>query len=85
MIDDLITQEKIQKLLLFFCLRGGQIAKVLKLAVNRRTKFRNTHWLEKSLTVDDKPWNFLCKISLNAREKLFSKSVDKKCVWPYEF
>ena len=88
MIDDLITQEKIQKLLLFLFEGGGggQIAKVLELAVNRRTKFRNTHWLEKSLTtVDDKPWNFLCKTSLNAREKLFSKSVDKKCVWPYEF
>ena len=24
------------------------------------------------------------KTSLNAREKLFSKSIDKKSVWPYE-
>ena len=48
---------------------GGLIAKVLKLAVSRKTKFRNTHWLEKSLTtVDDKPWKLYCKTSLNARE-----------------
>ena len=71
----MITQEIIQKLLLFFVLggggggRGGKIAKVLKQAVNLRTKFRNTHRLEKSLTtVDDKPWKLFCKTSLNARE-----------------
>ena len=47
----------------------GLIAKVLKQAVNHRTKFRNTHWLEKSLTtVEDKPWKLFCKTSLNARE-----------------
>ena len=63
-IDDMITQEKIQKLF-FFLVGGGYIAKVLKLAVNHR----NTHWLEKSLTtVDDKPWKLFCKTSLNARE-----------------
>ena len=63
--DDMITQEKIQKLLLFFVLGG----KVLKLPVNLRTKFRNTHWLEKSLTtLEDKPWKYFCKTSLNARE-----------------
>ena len=34
-----------------------QIVEVVKLAVNRRTKFRNTHWSDKSLTiVHDKPW-----------------------------
>ena len=51
-IDDMITQEKKQKLLFFFFFLGGGgcvIAKVLKLAVICRTKFRNTHWLEKSL------------------------------------
>ena len=36
---------------------GGEGDKIiLKLAVNSRTEFRNTHWLEKSLTtVEDKP------------------------------
>ena len=63
----MITQEKIKKLF-FFGGGGGLIAKVHKLAV-RRTKFRNTHWLEKSLTtMDDKPWKVFCKTSLNARE-----------------
>ena len=68
-IDDMITQEKIQKLLLlfFFFGGGGYIAKVLKLTVNRRTKFMNTHWLEKSLTtVDNKPWKLFCKTGLIA-------------------
>ena len=47
----------------------GKFAKVFKLAVKRRTKFRNTHCLEKSLTtVDDKAWKLFCKTSLNARE-----------------
>ena len=58
MIDDKITQEIIQKLLLFFVWGGGEGDKlsVLKQAVYRRTKFRNTHRLEKSLTtLDDKP------------------------------
>ena len=64
----------------------GVIVKVLKKAVNCRKKFRNTHWLEKSLTtVDDKPRKLFCKTSLNARELQFSKIVDKKSVWPYEF
>ena len=69
-IDDMILQEKIQKLFLFSWGGGGWlIAKVLKLAVSCKTKFRNTHWLEKSLTtVDDKPWKLYCKTSLNARE-----------------
>ena len=55
-IDEVITQEKIQKLfflfyfLFFFCMEWarGYIAKVLKVAVNPRKKFRNTHWPEKS-------------------------------------
>ena len=82
-IDDMITQEKIQKLYIylfilfiyFFFLGGGggegdKI--ILKLAVNSRTKFRNTHWLEKSITtVEDKPWKLFCKTSLNAREQRF--------------
>ena len=68
-IDAMITQEKIKKLFFFFFWGGGgEIAKVHKLAV-RRTKFRNRHWLEKSLTtMDDKPWKVFCKTSLNARE-----------------
>ena len=38
-------------------------------AVNRRTKFRITHWLEKRVTtLHDKPWRLFCKTSLNARE-----------------
>ena len=65
-IDDMITQDKNTETIINFCL-GGYIAKVLKLAVNRRTKFKNTHWLEKSLTaVDNKPWKLFCKTSLNA-------------------
>ena len=73
----MITQEKIQETIFFnlfyFFFGGGGgeggIAKLLKLAVNRRTKFRNTHWLEKSLaTVDDKPRRLFSKTSLNARE-----------------
>ena len=52
-----------------FLVGGGEITKILKLAVYRRTKFRNTQWLVKSLTtVDDKPLKLLCKTSLNARE-----------------
>ena len=47
-IDDMIPQEKIQKLFFLGGGGGGLIAKILKLAVNCRTKFRNTHWLEKS-------------------------------------
>ena len=78
LVDEMITQEKIQKLLFYF---WGQIAKVLKLAIKRKTKFRNTQWPETSFTiVEDKPWILFCKTSLNARESLFSKSVDKKCV-----
>ena len=82
------TREKTETIIFFIFLGGGGglFAKVLKLAVNRRTKFRNIHWLEKSCTtVDDKPWKLFCKTSLNVREKLFSKSVDKRSVWPYEF
>ena len=79
-IDDMITQEKIQKpccCCFFFGgggggvggEGGGKIAKVFKLAVNRRTKVRNIHWFEKSVTtVHDKPWKLFCKTSLNARE-----------------
>ena len=45
----------------------------------------NSHWPEKSLTiVEDKLGKRFCKTSLNAREYLFLKSVDKKSVWPYE-
>ena len=47
----------------FFFLGGGGgghllIADVVKkLAVNRRTKFRNTHWSDKGLTIaEDKSW-----------------------------
>ena len=58
-IDDMITQEKIQKHYLFIFFLGG----------GGRTKFRNTHWLEKNLTtVDDEPWKLFCKTRLNARE-----------------
>ena len=78
-IDDMITQEKIQKLLLVKVWGGGMggyIAKVLKQAVNCRTKFRNTHWLEKSLTtVDDKPVKLICKTSLNAFQKVLIKNL----------
>ena len=43
------------EIIIIYIFRGG--AKVLKLAVNRRTKFRNTHWRDKSLTiVEDKQW-----------------------------
>ena len=67
MISDMITQEKIQKLSLFFM--GGYIANVPKLAVNGGTNLRNTHWLEESLTtMDDKPWELFCNTSLNARD-----------------
>ena len=68
--DGMITKEKIQKLKYFIFLGGGGlIAKVLKLAVSQRTKFRNTYWLEKSLTtVAIKLWKKFCKTSLNARE-----------------
>ena len=73
-IDDMITKEKIQKLLfiyLFFFLGGGGGGGagegdkiILKLAVNSRTKFRTTRYLEKSLTtVDDKPWKLFCKLA----------------------
>ena len=69
---DMVTQEKIQKIFVFFFFfwgGGGLFVEVLKLAVNRRTKFRNTHWLDNNLrTVDDKPWKLFCKTSLNARE-----------------
>ena len=50
---------------LFFFLGGGgegsfvNLPKLsnFKLAVNCRTKLRNTHWPDKSLTiVEDKPW-----------------------------
>ena len=51
-IDDLITQEKIQKQI-FLGGEGGGIVKVIKLAVNYRTKFRITHWLEKGLLLDN--------------------------------
>ena len=35
-----------------------------KIAVNQRTKFRNTHWSDKSLTiVEDKPWNDFVKLA----------------------
>ena len=41
----------------FFGGGGGVPMLSKKLAVNRRTKFRNTHWSDKSLTnVEDKPW-----------------------------
>ena len=76
----MITQEKIQKLLFIYFYfgggggggrRGNKI--ILKLAVKSRAKFRNIHWLEKSLTtVDNKPWK-LFKTSLNAREQQFKK------------
>ena len=65
-IDDMITQEKIQKLFFFFFFLGGGeglIAKVLKLAVNCRTKFRNTHWLEKSYNCGQYQGNYLAKLS----------------------
>ena len=40
----------------------GEIVKVLKLAVPK-TMFRNTHWLEKSLTtMDYKPWKLFVKL-----------------------
>ena len=63
---------------------GDKFAKVAKLAVKRRTKFRNTHWLEKSLkTVDDKPWKLFCKTSSNAREKnCFQKVLIKNLCSP---
>ena len=36
---------------------------------NRRTKFMNTHWSNKSLTiVEARPCKWFCKTSLNARE-----------------
>ena len=36
---------------------GGSADVVKKTSCNRRTKFRNTHWSDKSLTnVEDKPW-----------------------------
>ena len=35
-----------------------------KIAVNRRTKFRNTHWSDKIPTiVEDKPWNDFVKLA----------------------
>ena len=47
----------------FFFWGGGRVICKLpklsnfKLAVNCRTKLRNTHWPDKSLTiVEDKPW-----------------------------
>ena len=78
-IDDMITQEKIQKPYFFFFWGGGGVGggeegdKMPKfsnyVAVNRRTKFRITHWLEKRVTtLHDKPWRLFCKTSLNARE-----------------
>ena len=77
----MLTQEKIYLIFFFnhyfFFGGGGGGGRgdkiILKLAVNSRKKFRNTHWLEKSLTtVDDKPWKLFCKTSLNAREQWFN-------------
>ena len=74
--------------IIFVCVGGGvggchlYIAKVLKLAVNRRSIFWNALWPDNCERY--KPWKRFCKTSLNAREQLFSKSVDKKSVWPDE-
>ena len=47
------------------------MAKVFKLVVNGRTKFRNnTHWLEKSVTtVHDKPWKLFCRKGITVFKK----------------
>ena len=86
-VDDMITQKKIQ-ILLFIGGRGTSVncQSSQNSCYNRRTKFRNTHWPEKRLTTveDIKPWKQFCKTSLTAREQLFSKSVDKKSVCLYE-
>ena len=86
-VDDMRTQKMYTEINKdFFFLGGGVICKLPKfsnLAANRRPKFRNTHWPGKSLTImEEKPWKLFCKTSLNARKYLFSKSVDKKYVWP---
>ena len=56
---------------------GGGIVKVLKLAVPK-TMFRNTHWLEKSLTtMDYKPWKLFVKLAKMPVNNCFQKVLIK--------
>ena len=68
MVDDMITQAKMQKLLFF--LGWGIIAKFTKyLLTAKQSSWIHFGLINKYLTtVEDKPLKLFCKNSLNARE-----------------